>query len=446
MLNRFFVRGIVALAAGFFIATSAYAELDNTFGLSLRLRQEVWDNVFTFQSVDPGTGRPNNDDNYLRLKTSIWDRVELNKKYGFYVKLTNEARYFFDSTNTNPGSRPLGLNKDEIFFDNLIVYGNNIAGLPVDVTIGRQDLMYGDGFILMDGTPGDGSRSFYFNAAKATIRFSQKSSADLIYITDQAYENSLPIMFSAPKRNLSGYNEEAVVVYGNLKPFDDFGIEPYYVWKAEYSSNVLRLNTLGARFTYSVGSGWRGVNARGEYAHQFGSYDNGMKREADGGYAYVSQKYEALPFTPSWELGYVYLSGDKPNSPDKDGSWDPLFSRFPWLSELYCLSLAKESGGITGYWTNLQAARASMKFALTPATTLDLSYTYMLANENTIGTGMFSQGGKKRGDLYIAKLAHKFSKTIDGYLLIEDFVPGDYYAPANRDAATFIRWELQLKI
>lgn len=447
MRTKLFIKGILLLAMVTLLASSASAlEIDNTYGLGLRLRHETWNNVFNFQSADPNTGRPNNDDNFLRLKTSIWDRLEVNKKYGFYVKITNEARYFFDSTNTSRGNRPLGLNKDEIFFDNLMVYANGIAGLPVDVTVGRQDLMYGDGFILMDGTPGDGSRSFYFNAAKTTVRFGQAHSVDFIYITNQPYENSFPMMFSSPKRSLSAYSEEAVVAYGKVKPLEGLGLEPYYVWKAEYGSNPLRLNTVGMRYTYSVGSGWRGIITRGEYAHQFGSYDSGMKREADGGYIFAGQKYDTIFLSPSWELGYTYLSGDKRNSPDKDGSWDPLFSRYPWLSELYSLSLAKESGGILAYWSNLQAARAVTKFMLTPVTALELSYTYMLANENTIGTGIFSQGGKKRGDLYTAKASHKFSKSIDGYLLIENFVPGDYYANSNRNAATFVRWELQWKI
>ena len=30
--------------------------------------------------------------------------------------------------------------------------------------------------------------------------------------------------------------------------------------------------------------------------------------------------------------------------------------------------------------------------------------------------------------------------------LIEDFVPGDYYADTNQDNAMFVRWELQWKI
>jgi hypothetical protein len=43
-------------------------------------------------------------------------------------------------------------------------------------------------------------------------------------------------------------------------------------------------------------------------------------------------------------------------------------------------------------------------------------------------------------------LSHKSSKTVDGYVTVEDFVPGNYYKPANQNNATFVRWELQWKI
>ncbi|MFA5072353.1 MAG: hypothetical protein WC539_00405 [Nitrospirota bacterium] len=446
MKNRRAVTTVLAVLMGMMFTASAYAEITNSAGLYFRLRHETWDNVFNFQQTDPSTGKATDDDNYFRLKTSVWDRVELDKKYAFYVKLTNEARYFFDSSNTAQSSRPLGFNKDEIFFDNVYVSATSIAGLPVDAVIGRQDLMYGEGFILMDGTPGDGSRSFYYNAAKTTVKFWKASGVDLIYITDQTIEKSLPMMSSSPRRNLTAYNEEAAVVYGKIKEIENLSIEPYYVWKTEYSANVLRLNTVGSRVDYSfdaLKSTWR---TRVEYAHQFGSYDNGMKREADGGFAFFGGKHETLWLKPSWEVGYVYLSGDKANSPDIDRGWNPLFSRYPWFSELYCLSLARESGGIVAYWSNLQATRAAMKFVLLPTTTLDISYTFMRALENSVGTGIFSVDGKQRGHLYTAKLYHQFSKSIDGYLLVENFVPGNYYAPTNRDSGAFIRWELQWKI
>jgi hypothetical protein len=250
---------------------------------------------------------------------------------------------------------------------------------------------------------------------------------------------------------LNTTDEQGAVVYGKAKISEDLSVEPYYIYKREQTTAVpfgangaLKLNTVGARAMYGFGSGWK---LRGEFAHQFGSYDNGNDRTGDGGYAYISRKYEDLALKPSFELGGAYLSGDDPGTTNKVEAWDPLFSRWPWLSELYVLSMASETG-IVGYWTNLVLYRASFKLSLDPETGLELSYNYLGANENShiASATIYSADGKKRGDLVQAKLSHKFSKAVDGYLLIEDFVPGNYYADTNRDNAMFIRWELQWKI
>lgn len=128
---------------------------------------------------------------------------------------------------------------------------------------------------------------------------------------------------------------------------------------------------------------------------------------------------------------------------------DPPFSRYPdpWFySELLYITWSKETG-ILGYWANLQAYRAILKLVPATDTELLLTYNYLRANENTYGgTSIFSPDGKKRGDLIQTKLSHSFTKKLDGYLLVEDFVPGNYYKETNRDNSMFIRWELQWKI
>ncbi len=56
------------------------------------------------------------------------------------------------------------LDENEMVVDNLYIKANNVFGLPVDLKIGRQDFlgpdMYGEGFLLSDGNPNDGSRCF----------------------------------------------------------------------------------------------------------------------------------------------------------------------------------------------------------------------------------------------------------------------------------------------
>jgi len=48
----------------------------------------------------------------------------------------------------------------------------------------------------------------------------------------------------------------------------------------------LNLNTLGARAVVTVGE-WK---MRGEFAHQFGEYENHRDRIGNGGYVFLGQK------------------------------------------------------------------------------------------------------------------------------------------------------------
>jgi hypothetical protein len=434
-------------------SASAYAEVATSAGINFRLRQETWDNLNNFQSS-------NNDTNFWRLRTQLWSELDVDKKqYTGYVRLVNEARYYMSSA--SPSNR-LGWNKDELLFDNLFFKANNAAGLPVDVTYGRQDLLgaFGEGFLIVDGTPGDGSRTYYFDAVRTLVKINEKWNVDLVYISNHNQEDRLPIAYSAPLRTLDGSDNDGFIVYGRGKIGNSLVIEPYYIWKKESTIKSpnplisstpipnLWLNTYGAHVVYGFGGGW---NFHGEAALQSGDYSGGNTREALGWYAFIGRTYDNVAFKPSFDLGYVYLSGDDPSTPTKNEAWDPLWSRYPWYSELYSLSLASESPDrIPAYWSNLKMYRFATTFALPNDSGLQLSYALLLANENTISStapgSIFSADGKTRGQLVIAKLTHRFSKTVDGYVTIEDFQPGNYYKPTNQDNATFVRWELQWKI
>jgi hypothetical protein len=402
------------------------------------------------------------DENFWRLKSSAWDKVDIDKQYGFFVKITNEARYFMTS---NTASQ-VGLVGDEFLFDNLYVYAKKPAGLPVEFTIGRQDFLgtFGEGFLIMDGTPLDGSRTFYFNAARALVTINDQYNVDLVYLFSQENDGALPsysmykqATFGFEKRALNSYDEKAAVVYGRGKITDNVTIEPYYIWKEEATPNAstaaakpaLRLNTYGVRAVVGFGEGWK---ARAEYALQSGEYNdtNRTKREGGGGYAYVGRTYDNVTMKPGWDLGYITMSGDNQSTTKNEG-WDPLFSRYPQISELYSLTLLTETG-IPAYWTNIKIYRALVKLTPVEDTRLELSYNYLQSDKTFSAAAaspfapMFSGTNKNRGQLIIAKLSRKFSPTLDGYVTVEQFLPGNFYASTNQFDAQFVRWELQWKI
>ncbi len=106
-----------------------------------------------------------------------------------------------------------------------------------------------------------------------------------------------------------------------------------------------------------------------------------------------------------------------------------VFSKWPWISELYLFSYIAERGE-PAYWTNLQLWRAKFDMKLTEKTGLSLAYNYLLANENPDESYIMDifGSGKEREHLYF-----------------EYFRPGDFYASDYRDDAMFLRWQLQIK-
>ncbi len=446
MANRFaiFIFMLLALTA---FAVDAAAEVKFDAGASLRLRQEIWDNVVTL-----GTGTTQPDRNFFRLRSSVWGKASFSDQVSLYTKLTNEGKYYTGPYKFNNGLDRL--DEDEIIFDNLYLDFKKLFGGVVDLRIGRQDFIgptgYGEGFILLDGTPGEGSRSFYFNAAKATVRLHKDHSVDLIFISDPKDDRYLPSAYAANKKQLTASHETGLVLYGKSKITDALTVEPYYVYKTEDplgSYARLKLNTLGLRAAYK-NNGW---HIRGEYAHQFGEYTGGKDRKGDGGYITIGRKYDKAALKPEFNIGYTYLSGDDPSTPNKNEAWNPLFSRAPMWNELIIYTLIPETSGmggpIPGYWTNMHILRADIKLSLSSATSVKLGYNYLLADERySTATAQFSgTNDKERGHLPMAFVFHKFSSKLDGMIQAEYFIPGDFYASTTK-SALFFRWQLQYKL
>ncbi|HOL22128.1 MAG TPA: alginate export family protein [bacterium] len=426
------MRRLILLFCLLFVVNSFAGDMFK-YGVYLRLRQEYFDNAFDFN--DDSTIFK--DDNYFRIKASLWGKLNFTDSVSLFAKLTSEPKIAIDSDGKLANNRDTW--DEEIFFDNLYLDINDIFGW-LDLRVGRQDFLmtHGEGFVIMDGTPYDGSRSFYFNAAKATVRIGENNAIDFIYVDDPAKDEYLPVI-DWQDRNVVKTDEDGIIVYGRFKIPENLSLEPYYIYKFEDSTPNLTLNTIGNRIVLNL-STWQ---VRGELAYQYGEYKGGNDRDAWGGQAYVKKTFKDAKLSPSFEIGYAYLSGDDPTTADDEG-WDPVFSKWPWISELYIMGYAIERGE-PAYWTNLQLFRAKLDMNITPKTGLSLAYNYLLADESREGVSPFFGDGNERGHLAHIILTHKFDQNIDGHLHFEYFKPGDFYAENNRDDAIFLRWQLQMK-
>jgi len=462
MSKKYWLCLIAFALVGVMVASPVFAEVTFKWGPYLRVRHEFWRNWNDMTNGNVSATPTSDNRNFFRIKTSLWGQANVTKSFSLYGKLTNESRsytYYHQSS----GDKKKGFHYDinEIVFDNLYFDVKNFGEMPVDVRVGRQDLIgqYGEGFLISDGTPQDGSRTTFFDAIKASWKINKKNTLDFIYLSDDATDEKLPVInrldgkglpagTTGAEQQLNLGDEQGFIAYLKSDPTKKLHLENYYVYKAEeggigtkLGARKSTLSTVGTYAKYTLAP-W---TFKAQLASQFGKYGDDARR-AMGGYGFVTRDFKKAMFSPVVNAGYMYLSGDDRDSSTNE-SWNPVFSRWPIMSdvysELYYLTYNNEAGAL-GYWTNLQLYKIGLGLSPTKKTKLSLAYYYLRANETITPTSDTFGTGKNRGTLTQAKFDYTFNKNLSAYVMGEYLHAGDFYV-ASADDACFLRTQLELK-
>lgn len=414
---------------------------DFKFSFQERIRIETWDNAVTLSRAAKA------GNSYLRNRTSVMGQWFPGETVEIAAKLTNEFRtYFAPSTNTYHFS--------ELFIDQLYIKWNTKNILNGILTLGRQNINLGEGFVVMDGSPLDGSRSTYFNAARFdwaidkgnTITFLgiyNPKTDDLPVINgndiDPAFQGDGTWALTEQKETGFGAYYTGQLSWANIQ---SYFIRKNYADPDQKLGQVEQdINTLGTRMSIPFSSAF---NLTFEGAYQFGGYGD-FNRNSYGGYAYLDYKpgWNIIFLPKTFTVGTVVLSGDDPNTKDNEG-WDPIFSRWPKWSESYIYTQIKEFGK-PAYWSNLTSVFASLKFVFDEQISCNFDYHHMTAPQNPVVSAFPGGTGSTRGDLFIAKLLFDISKNVTGHFLFEHLIPGDYYF-GTADPSNWARMEFFIKI
>lgn len=416
------------------------------YGGDLRIREVGFNNIITW-----------NDDikadqqHFFRVRSRIYLQADPVEQLTAYVRLTNEWRYYAKHYNSAGGfwdnddyHHPL---REEIILDNAYLTLKNFGDLPLTLKAGRQDMIYGEGFLILEGTPLDGSRTIFSDGGKLTLDLDE-TTVDFLAIWNTGdqwfaiHKNNKPLSPVDSDR----LDSQTIGLFGayliNKSLIEKQKLEAYYLYKHGLTSDVApmvfpdnQVNVIGARLSGPVNDQ---IKYAGEAAVQLGEYgDHSMT--AYGGYLHGTYTLTDCPIKPALTLEYVYLSGDDPDSRSYSG-WDPILARWPKWSELYIYSLVPEKD--IAYWSNMQIYRAKLSLKPVDKLSIGLVYQYLRANEAPSGLGVFGTG-KDRGQnpQFIAKYA--FNKWLSGHLLGEYFMPGNFYA--GDDDGFFARWQIMAK-
>ena len=401
------------------------------FKFSERFRFVSWDNAIDLDdySKTPFT--------FTRHRTSAQLQWITPWNVEFVAKLTNEFRVYL-----SPNTIPLDMN--EIFVDNLYVKWKHAGFSNLTLTIGRQNIMLGEGFVVMDGQPLTGSRSIYFNAARFDLAIASNQTLTGFISQVPEYDTILPIINKFGQR-LEEQEHMGLGLYYTGK-FKKAQLEGYYVYKRTYFNENIpvesKISTVGSRIIARFCSR---TSLTAEGAYQFGYYGSG-KRSAFGGHFHLDYKIpESIPVLSAFTVGGILLTGDDPNTPQLE-EWDPVFSRWPKWSESYIYTLIRERG--VAKWSNLRSMYLSLLATFGEDVNLKLSYFKLCALQYPISDPTFNfpgGNGKDRGHLLIGRLSIKINKYLSSHFVWEYFKPGNFYFD-GADSYHWLRYELMLNL
>ena len=425
-------------------------------GLEARFRYEFKDDWMNKNST---AVNPEYED-YYRARLRAWGQATYREDYGAYLRLADEFRGYHSPSESDKHKNRF---PDEVFIDNLYFDFNNI-GDRVDLRVGRQDIKEGAGRVISDGTPGDGSRSAYFNAILAKVKMLEKSDVDLMgtwnpYRDDATLGNPYNPYDLTKIKSGSPYSkmdEKGLMAYAHYNEIQDFPMEFYWIWKQEtrFYDKATRypgrdFHTAGTRLLPKINDK---LSAEFEGAVQFGNVDSAEEMQgrdlfAYMGYAGLTYSEKELAGKPKLTGALLYLSGDKDSYyKTKDGStdngWNPVFNRTDTLSEI-CGSMYDQYR-----WSNL--VYPHLEAGLEPASKhkVKLQTGPMFAAEKDNGADSNYRGYFTRLRYDFPLLSKIFGKRgeVTGAVVGEALAYGDYYqhdmAASDTDVATWLRFEL----
>jgi len=307
-----------------------------TYGADFRARYESFDHV-------PVAGPIGDYWSYFRFRTRVFAKIDAGD-FTLHARAVNEWRKFHNRHGRN--SYPFS---DELVFDLLYAeFRNESLGFPMRLRVGRQEIMdLGSLRVLGEGTAGDGSRTFSFNAARLTLTPVEKFDIDLLGIYNR-WNDELAIggldgnIVRDRRRDLNGNrsDEGGAGVYLTDKRSNDITYEGYYLWKHETKDARGRVAGGDGRDTHTLGGRTlpkftETLSGELEAAGQLGRTEDGRAIHAYMLHAGVTQTFDPIQSLTPYVTGATSLfSGDKDESTGHISGWNPMWGRLPQYGDL----------------------------------------------------------------------------------------------------------------
>jgi len=419
-------------------------------GLDLRWRYIYGWNIDTLKGNAAGR---DSKWSFTRNRFRWSTKSRLSDDVAFNTRLVWEFR-----TWEAPRRKPQDVDFDELLFDRFKLTMRNFLDMPLTAVVGRQDIILGKAWLVLDGTPYDGSRTIFLDAARLTYNWDEKNTKiDMIYIDQAAASDRWLQPINDRDKALTEQDEHGAILYVTNNSLENTQLEGYFIYKNDNPVDVTldfpiswskkaEIYTYGGAVSGDLDANWKyrveGALQRGD---KWDSSNTEQDLQAYGAKANLSYHFNDEA-NSNLHMVYEYLSGDDPST-DKIEQFDPLWGEWPQWSELYVYTYSRET--MIGETTNLHRLGFGHSFKPCPKWTVNTDYNLLWAEQNnksdafTNGGFNFSGSGKFRGQLLTCWLKYRCCAQLSGHLLAEYFIPGSYYQGNTRDPAMFLRANIE---
>ena len=396
-------------------------------GYDFRFRA-VYDNARKMDKNATGHDRIN-----TRYRARIQGKIKQSENVNYNFRLIAEPRYYH-----RPPSMHNQLIYNEGLIDVLNVTWRNMFAQPVAAVIGRQQIKLGGGWLVMDGTPLDGGRTGFFDAARFTCELGDpNTTADLIWIDNYADTAKRLSPINDENFDLAEQDERGAIVYLSKKDSKYSSVDGYLIYKRDHDRKTSsgyqgEIYTLGVLIGRMIKGHWHYYI---EFAPQFGHKD-GKELNAFGSNSQLTYHFNDVNKNQVY-VGYEYLSGND----DPDKYFDRLWGRIDTWSVLYQGTIDSIDGRA---YDNSNLHRIHCGWITEPTENVEIKthYHLLFADHNTMagGGGGLSESGNFRGQLIRTQIQYKAGKHISHRVEGEIFLPGDFYNKDRNDPAVFFRY------
>lgn len=451
-LTLFCVAALVVL-----LAVPAYAEVQNIkVSGDLAARWIVRANYDLDENDTDTFG--NDTDDYLMSTAEVQIDADLTDNVSAVVRLVNQRDW--DDIG-NASSQETNTTDFDVLVDLANVTLKEMIYSPLTVTIGRQDLWFGRGFIV-------GAKQRDPEGSVSADEYTAINSFDAIRGTLDFDPWTIDVVYSVIEEN--NVNQADDVYLGGLNigyVFDSYNAEAEGYVFAKKDNTRISYNVPGTGTTCGDNLvktwGLRGsfepipqASLAAEVAYQDGDYwvyaTDGRERSAMAADISGDYHFKDVRWSPKVGLEYIYYSGEDSYLQADDGNfsgWDPMyrgkfdtaireFQNVYYLTQQRALNVAQTELDQDSAVTNQHQLLIIGNVTPTDSLTVDGRVGFFWFDEELEVVSGEGDAGKSIGTELDLEFTYDYTEDVSFNLLTAFFFPGNYFAGGQDDTASDI--------